>query len=75
MEEATEVTEVAEVAEEVEEPPTPKPKPRHRKKLEATVPPPVPKLDANFWENMLITKRNMDNEETWRRYSNLVVFK
>ncbi len=52
MDEPTEVTEVAEVAEvaeeEVAEPPTPKHKPRPRKKLEATVPPPVPTLDANF---------------------------
>ena len=75
MEEPTEVTEVAEVAEEIEEPPTPKHKPRPRKKVEVIVPPPVPTLDAAFWENMLITKRNMDQEETKRRYSNLAVFK
>ena len=77
MDDQSEVTkvEVAEVAEEVEEPPTPKRKPRPKKKVEVTVPPPAPTLDANFWEKMLVTKRRMDQEETKRRYSNLVVFK
>ena len=74
MDDQSEVTKV-EVAEEVEEPPTPKRKPRPKKKVEVTVPPPAPTLDANFWEKMLVTKRRMDQEETKRRYSNLVVFK
>ncbi len=73
-EEAVEEAEVA-GTEEAEEPPTPGPAPRVRKTVKATVPPPVLTLDANFWGEMLNTKREMEKEETKRRYSNLVVFK
>ncbi len=61
-------------AEEAEEPQTPWPAPRARKNVKVTVPPALT-LDANFWGEMLNTKRAMEKEETKRRYSNLVVFK
>ncbi len=67
--EATEV--VAEVAEVVEEPSTPS----HKKTTEEPVERPVPTLDANFWGDMLRTKREMDHAAKKARYSNLVVFK
>jgi hypothetical protein len=49
-------------------------KPRKKVQMEAP-PPPVPAIDAQFWGEMLNTKREMDREATRLRYSNLVVFK
>jgi hypothetical protein len=54
-----------------EEPATPSHKQTSVEPLER----PVPTLDPNFWSNMLVTKREMDNAAKKVRYSNLVVFK
>jgi hypothetical protein len=59
-----------------EEPATPAPTRKARKKVQMEAPPPpVPAIDAQFWGEMLNTKREMDREATRLRYSNLVVFK
>jgi uncharacterized membrane protein len=55
----------------VEEPATPS----HRQTSAEPVERPVPTLDADFWSNMLVTKREMDKAAKKARYSNLVVFK
>jgi hypothetical protein len=69
----TEATEATEVVAEVvaEEPSTPS----HKKTKEEFIERPVPTLDADFWSDMLNTKREMDKAAKKVRYSNLVVFK
>ena len=34
-----------------------------------------PRADADFWRDMLLTKREMEKAETRARYSNLVILK
>jgi hypothetical protein len=55
----------------MEEPSTPS----HKQTRVEPVERPVHTLDTNFWSNMLVTKREMDNAAKKARYSNLVVFK
>ena len=77
--------EIAEVEAEVEEeipspPPTPIPKPRApRKKKDAVVvatagPPIAFEVNADFWGELLATRRAMDQQATRARYANLVKF-
>ena len=67
--EATEV--VAEVVAETEEPSTPSHKETSEEPIVERT---VPTLNANFWGDMLKTKREMDHAAKKVRYSNLVVF-
>jgi len=58
-------------------------KPRAKRVPKAKPPPVVvpapadipPRADAEFWRDMLITKREMEKAETRARYSNLVILK
>ena len=73
VEEAEEVKEV-EVKEVKEVKARPKRAPRKAKPSPVIVPPrEAPAPDANFWRDMLRTKRQLDREETRVRDSNLVV--
>ena len=74
--EEVEAKEVKEV--EVEEVKVKKPR---AKRVPKAKPPPVvipsdlPRADADFWRDMLVTKREMEKAETRARYSNLVILK
>ncbi len=73
--EAEEVKEVPEVKEVKEVKARPKREPRKAKPSPVIVPPrEAPAPDANFWRDMLRTKRQLDREETRVRYANLVTF-
>ena len=86
---ATIKMELTEAPEHVEEPEEPelveqeevKVKKPRAKRVPKAKPPPVavptepPKADADFWRDMLITKREMDRAETRARYANLVILK
>ena len=55
-------------------------KPRAKRVPKAKPPPVVvstdpPIADADFWRDMLITKREMEKAETRARYANLVILK
>jgi hypothetical protein len=55
-----------------------KKKPRAKRAAKAKPPPveiPPPMVGAEFWHDMMRTKREMDRDETRARYANLVTFK
>ncbi len=73
VEEAEEVKEVE--VKEVKVKARPKRAPRKAKPSPVIVPPrEAPAPDANFWRDMLRTKRQLDREEVRVRYANLVTF-